>query len=200
MYTCHKFNNIEEVKIGNFIIESDSVIVSDPSYDMGTWCQGVILNIKPGKYNAFILKQDCGEWGNRVSALYVLHEKYVFDTSKIDMWNECPFEVGVDSGQAGIFDISFYLNDDLIQKSDYSSNPQYDGSQNYSWEDNEKEDNFYYACCSHTLSLLQAGVLAKGAVARSGFGDGDYRAFTKSEDDGKVFAIKIIFIELEEKE
>lgn len=54
----------------------ETVIVSDPCYKKGTWCQ-IKLNVKPGVYNIYPKKLDFydGE-DKRNSMLFAVHEDY----------------------------------------------------------------------------------------------------------------------------
>lgn len=80
------------------------VMVSDPCYGLGTWCQGVLENVLPGNYKCDVEYSDEGDWGERVSAIEVVHENY----DRPAEFKPEDFEVGVDSGQAGIFDYDYY--------------------------------------------------------------------------------------------
>ncbi len=73
---------------------------------MGTWCSGKIL-VKSGKYKVYVKKGDVPSWGDRVHALYIVHED--FSLEKLS-FKKTDIDVGVDSGQAGFF------NEDLYQK------------------------------------------------------------------------------------
>lgn len=81
------------------------VMVSDPCYKLGTWCQGVLENVLPGKYHCKVAFVDEGRWGTRVARIMVLHKNYLNKTLRVE---ECDFEVGVDSGTAGIYDYDYY--------------------------------------------------------------------------------------------
>jgi len=81
------------------------VMVSDPCYGLGTWCQGVLENVLPGQYDCNVEYSDEGTWGTRVSAIEVTHVNYKTGSLLLQMED---FEVGVDSGQAGIFDYEYY--------------------------------------------------------------------------------------------
>jgi len=86
-------------------------------------------------------------------------------------------EVGVDSGQAGVFDLAVY--------------PQ-DGSTG----EHDDENSFYGQCCKVTLDKTQgrAGKVNGGFVASSGYGDGGYDAYAIYDDRNNAVAIKIVFI------
>lgn len=91
------------------------VIVSDPCYNLGTWCQGVLENVLPGEYNC---SYNFDENEGRVSYMYVSHNSLDEKTVRnIVAYTEAEdFEVGVDSGMAGIYDYDYYAahhKDDL---------------------------------------------------------------------------------------
>lgn len=83
----------------------EKVMVSDPCYGLNTWCQGVLENVLPGDYRCNIEYSDEGDWGMRVSAIEVVHKDY----ERPEEFQAELFEVGVDSGQAGIFDYDYYV-------------------------------------------------------------------------------------------
>lgn len=92
--------------IGNFDVTSGELMVSDPCYERGAWCHGVVQNVVNGKWSAHMEtlnnKQTNG-WGERVSELVaVLNEEGRYYLPHLQ-WEKVGFEVGVDSGQAGIF-------------------------------------------------------------------------------------------------
>ena len=91
------------------------VMVSDPCYKLGTWCQGVLENVLPGEYNC---SYNFDENEGRVSYMYVSHNSLDEKTVRnIVAYTEAEdFEVGVDSGMAGIYDYDYYAarhKDDL---------------------------------------------------------------------------------------
>lgn len=115
----------------------EKVMVSDPCYGLNTWCQGVLENVLPGNYECNVEYSDEGDWGTRVAAIEVTHED-----CRIFRFEAEDFEVGVDSGQAGIFDYDYYcqyhtdrkdsehVDDDWYNRvcdktSGYISNPNY---------------------------------------------------------------------------
>ncbi len=169
-----------KVNLGRFINESGKFIVSDPCYEDGAWYQGKISNIKTGTWDAYIIKSDEGVFGQRNAELIAKHSS-LDDDRGLD-WELCDFIVGVDSGQAGIFDANHYNNDSVFGKGE---KPVHDYG----------ETKFYGFCCDLTLSETQGGVLKYGAVATSGFGDGSYNCFISKDRNGKVVAVKIIFIQ-----
>lgn len=166
--------------VGQFKVAGGKLIVTDPCYKADTWCNGIIKNVKNGVWNGYINVQDFGAGGlggRRVTAL----------------WAECegagmggPFtlqdiDVGVDSGQAGIFSMKSYP----------PNGGSHDGG----------DEEFYDKCCNLTLSPSAAGVIDFGVVSSSGFGDGGYACYVSKgvagAYKGKVVAVKIVFIDEE---
>jgi hypothetical protein len=162
--------------IGTFELTDKNVIISDPCYDVGTWCQGELNNVKTGVWNAYIKESEDGS----IAELIVCYIG-VNDISKLDnKWNLESFTIGVDSGQAGFFQKDKYRNN-----STSLDMPSYFP---------EKDDRWYGVCCNITLSRQGAGVLEGGVVSSSGYGDGCYDMYT-IEEEGEVVAMKIVFID-----
>jgi len=90
-----------------------------------------------------------------------------------EKWKNTNIEVGVDSGQCGIFQDSKYPEGDTGE-----------------WGE---KDSFYGKCCELTLGNENGGVLDFGIVSSSGYGDGSYDCLIFSSND-KISAIRIIFI------
>lgn len=154
------------------ILLTDIVMVSDPSYTEPTWCQIKLKDVKPGYYNVYSKSHDCGDWGVRQSMLMVIHEDFV---NKKLRWEEHPGEVGVDSGQAGIFNYESYRNDSIAEDIGFG-----DGDisflSNFPKDENPGED-WYLAMSSRTLGEKGWGTYDRGVVSRSGFGDGGYKLY-----------------------
>lgn len=160
---------MEQIRLGK------KVRVSDPCYGTKVWCAGTIDNVKEGLYNVEVELVD-DLWGSRhsrVKSLTVVHTDYkgslVFNES-------APFEVGVDSGQAGIYDEDYY--------SQYHSIDNCNG-------------DWYEDVCELTYP---AGTKdGKCAVSSSGYGDGCYICELVKENN-EVVAIRIVFIEEDEED
>ena len=176
-------NNIE-INDKGFIALGDKIMVSDPCYGMNTWCQGVIDNVLKGNYKCTVETSDEGEWGNRVSAIQVVHEDYVKKSLEYSKEN---FEVGVDSGQAGIFDYEYYKK--------YHSDSSEIEHVNKAW---------YWEICELTVTTnvnwptiqISDGntIDGLGFVSSSGYGDGGYDCWTAHNDEGKIVAIRVEYI------
>ena len=96
----------ETLDLGTFEMVSSRMAVSDPCYDADVWCRGELENVLPGTWQAYAIKRDKGEWGPRVVRLVAVHREYA-DTCEFAA-ELAPFEVGVDSGQAGLIDCLHY--------------------------------------------------------------------------------------------
>lgn len=172
----------ELINLGNFEAETDEFMVSDPCYDLHTWCQGKLTNVKNGIWTGYVNKINDEDFGDRCATLFAIHSSYenefLDDMLSLD-WMECEFLVGVDSGQAGIFDISHYSDDEVIDVE-----PQFKCD----------SSKWYEACCDQTLGETGAGIIPFGVVSSSGYGDGGYSAYVVKNHDKKIVAVKIEFI------
>ena len=169
---------------------SDKVVVTDPCYTRDTWCMGFLENVKPGNFTPTLEYEDQEE---RVRELMIVHESESYISPA--RWEKQDFEVGVDSGQAGIFCDSLYPQGET---GDYGD-----------------KTTFYGACCNATLGEGYEGiqewarkggkgprpewnqgdtVFGKGVVSCSGYGDGGYECFVARDSNGQIIAIKIEFI------
>lgn len=185
----------------NQILLGNSVIVTDPCYDTNTWCQAKVENVLEGKYDTCCNVVDTGDWGKRNASLIAIHENYRGEELN---WEIFPAEIGVDSGQAGIFDIRDYRKDGLEME---LPTTMYDGESFDSdkWksffskkEDDEEGEDFYKKMCKFTLSDEGWGSYASGVVSRSGFGDGAY-VLRVAKDNDKVIGFFIDFAVEEEE-
>lgn len=165
------------------------VMVSDPCYSEPTWCQIKLENVKPGTYRAFHKEHDSGDWGVRSSMIMVIHEDHLDDDI---IWYAHKGEVGVDSGQAGIFSYDTYRKDGVEMEVPTIG---YDG-RNFDWldfpGDKQEGDEWYKNMCKITLTTTGWGTYSNGLVSRSGFGDGSYTLYVAHEY-GDIIAMCIDF-------
>ena len=98
---------MSKIKLGQ------QVVVSDPCYTIPTWCQAVVDGVKPGTYESYVKKVDLNDWGVRCSMLIAVHEDY---RDGVLRWEEYPADIGVDSGQCGIFSSESYRNDSITER------------------------------------------------------------------------------------
>lgn len=167
---------------------SDKVRVSDPCYDNDVWCKTMLTGVLPGKFKVEVDKSDEGGWGNRVASLTVVHE----DFGHLNDW-EYHSEIGVDSGQAGVFCESTYRNDGIVEnintpKSDFHI--VFDG----------EGEKWYEAMCKFTLSGEGWGSYDTGVVTSSGYGDGGYPLNIIREENGYIVGMKITYLFPEDEE
>ena len=182
-----------------FEVVSGKMVLSDPCYELGTWCQGVVDNVKNGTWVGIIEQSDEGNWGTRNSILISLNKEEWERTPKLEYWlvgkfntERLNFDGGVDSGQFGHFDYKNYRNDKVAE-----GLPKAFGD---GWSV-EEGDEWYRACCHITLEEEYCfGVLPFGVVSSSGYGDGSYDTYGIRNHDGQFVGFMTIFIGNEEEE
>ena len=195
-------------------------MVSDPCYGLNTWCQGVLDNILSGEYECVVEHSDEGEWGTRVSAIEVRHKDY---KDKFIIMDPESFEVGVDSGQAGIFDYEYYEKyhsdckeiphvddnwyDNVGNKTfTQTKNPNYEPFKFFldePWEDEIKRRIEYEKSEKSELYLgkFDANTIDNlGFVSSSGYGDGGYTCWTARNDNNQIVGIRVEFITEDDEE
>lgn len=146
---------------------SSNVRVSDPCYDMDTWCAGSLENVLPGTYNCFY--QRTGE--GRVAAIKAVHEEY--DPTEYEPMEIQNIDVGVDSGECGIYDEDYFAK-------------------------NCKDEEWYQSTFVPGDAILLDN---KAFISSSGYGDGSYICkVARRKSDGYIVSIGIIFISFDEDE
>ncbi len=179
--------------IGTFQISSGQVLVSDPCYkkayhEGSMKISGKLENVCSGEWQSAVFRNDeTGGWGLRN------HYLVAWLNNLPNSWTEeDSFCVGVDSGQAGIFDFERYPDGEDT-----------DQSENYLARDTgeyQDLDSFYGQCCLITMeNESNAGPVTydgqtMGSVSSSGIGDGAYQCLTHRNEDGQIDGIKIVFI------
>ena len=91
---------------GRDIELGDKVVISDPCYDLDVWCSGILENVKPGIWRTKAENANINCWGDRCTALIAWY-KDVEEPNNED-FEKTSIDVGVDSGQAGIFDYKHF--------------------------------------------------------------------------------------------
>lgn len=203
------------------------VMVSDPCYKLGTWCQGVLENVLSGEYNCKVIFVDEGTWGVRVARIVVIHKDYENRTLRVEREN---FVVGVDSGTAGIYDYDYYTKYHTDKDKDNAwygrtyecsrilmQNPNYMTLEDYMknvkenltdeddefWELNARLEYFGNPTYNLKTSSMPDGqpIDGRGFVSSSGDGDGSYSCFTfYSSDRDEVVGISVEFISEDDEE
>lgn len=161
------------------------VVVSDPCYEIPTWCHAVVEGVLPGTYIGEINTSDEGVWGTRVANLKAIHEDHHLTKHKIK-WEQHPNTIGVDSGQCGIFNFDQYRDDK--QSESYDIELMFSGD----WSD-KPGDDWYQRMCTLTNSEDSYGVTPDGIVSCTGFGDGAYTLMVGKVND-VIVAFEIEFI------
>lgn len=169
--------------IGRFSL-GNKVMVSDPCYGTNTWCQGVLENVRKGFWDAYIKMCDKGPWGNRVAELVAINLDYndEYDGLTSEDINELQeFEVGVDSGTAGIFDYEYYCKHHDTKHADED------------WYEKQIHHQFFPGVDS---SDWQNSVFTEfnGVASSSGYGDGGYDCYVAHNEEGEIVGIKIVYI------
>ncbi len=181
--TMKRNKTMRATEVGTFEVESGEVRVSDPCYEIDTWCAGTLENVKKGTWIAKVIHS-----GGRCAILVAHHKDnpIKYDSDKFIAEG---FEVGVDSGQAGIFDQEYFKNDEIVK-----------GVKRIGKKKDQicVDEPWYSVCCDRTLQKTGAGVIPFGCVSSSGWGDGGYECSTVKTND-EITAIKIDFAILEDE-
>jgi len=157
--------------LGKFNVTSGKLRVTDPCYDKGTWCSGTI-DVPNGEWDAYLELSDEGSWGTRVASIQIIKDNSPTSAA----WELTNIDVGVDSGQAGFFDESFY-------------------------PDQPGLTSFYNKVCKLTTGREQGGIIdGFGAVSSTGYGDGGYKCYVARNDANEIVSAKIVFIDDEYEE
>jgi hypothetical protein len=170
------------IKLGSFNVNSGRVVISDPCYDLGSWSQTVIDNVKTGQWVAVIEQLDKGHLGICNAKIIVYHSEHGMPYEH--RWRIIEYDVIMDSGQVGFFDIEVFRNDAVAKPST---------SLGASKQEERGERWYRHICDLATNTEEGAGVTEGGAVSSSGYGDGGYSLFIV-RDNGQIVAMKIVFI------
>lgn len=156
-------------EIGEFKVTSEKLRISDPCHPSDTWCAGTLKYVLNGTWKACY--KTFGYMPKFITELICHHKD--FPLSQLDFSHRASFEVGVDSGIAGIFDENYF----------------------------ESDNEIWYEDVTEPLMSDVAAYVGDGFVlSRAGYGDGGYDCFYVKTKDGTVIGAKIIFIEEEEDE
>ena len=156
------------------IILGSKVVVSDPCYQIPTWCRAVIDGVLPGEYNVISeMTEKTGGWGRRNQNVVAIHSDYLKHGENVQDydWVLMPqFNIGVDSGQCGIFDFETFRNDAIADSIEVVKETDENGDWNY--EHTEEGDAWYDKMCQLTLMTIDGwGSYDKGVNASSGYGE-----------------------------
>ena len=181
-----KYNN-KTIPLGTFQVSSGKLIISDPCYgydeEDSEDLQVLLNSAKRGDWSATV-SYDEDE---------VVHQLAVFWGNMEPEGEWIPIEqlITVDSAQAGIFEFTFFGDDEKIIGEVVNV---------YDIEMDDDVSKYYVACCDAVASEQQGGIVPGGAVAMSGFGDGLYPVYIKQDASGDIVSVMIDFLESNEDE
>lgn len=165
------------ISLGNFQVESGRLMVTDPCYGHDG-IHNVLNNVANGNWYAFVTINSESQIATLVATkrCSVMTERHKAD-----------FTVYVDSGQAGIFDVAHYANNDDVGS--------YEAFSNVPFRDSKDHEPWYKMCCDRTLDETSAGTIPFGVVSSSGYGDGGYECFYGVDAEGEIVVVQIVFID-----
>lgn len=203
----------------SFEVKSGALRVTDPCYDMDTWCAGTLEDVKNGKWLAHvgyniselqamidavkdddqrkILETSYGQrirelrdedpvegYIGRVAYIAIRHESTIACTPPyLKNFAESETHVGVDSGQAGFFDLEPFAAQSATEE------------ENGGYNQDTEHGKFYRSICEQTNEdAEQFAVVPFGAASSSGYGDGGYDLYVLRDKDGLVIEAVIVFI------
>jgi hypothetical protein len=169
-------------KIGSYLQETTSTIISDPCYEISQGKSAIKLStvmnkVQPGKWIGCV-KYYGG--GGRVAQLLAFHQDY--DPSRLQ------FKTGggapVDSGQMSIVDKSYFRNDDIVGNLPVWKK----------YRPMKRTGELWYSMCCNITLTKSAGIIPYGIVSNSGWGDGWYPLYYANNRTGHKVAFRISFI------
>lgn len=220
----------------SFEVKSGALRVTDPCYNMETWCAGTLEGVKNGKWFAQLgysidegelerirkwhqnkidklqalidAGKDEGErkilevwygqriqdlkdkdpvegYIGRVAYIAIRHESAAACTPiDLDRYQTSEICVGVDSGQAGFFDLEPFAAQSATEE------------ENGGYNQDTEHGKFYRSICEQTSEgdLATVGIVPFGAASSSGYGDGSYSLYVLRDKDGLVIEAVIVFI------
>ena len=167
-------------KTQTFEVTSGAIHATDPCYDLDIWCAGTIDNVLNGTWEAHVTHDD----EDYVASITVRHKDACKDEPALP-FSRIPQVFAVDSGQFGFFDLGRFTD--------------------------ERGEGFYEDVCDLTAPVNDKGDELQqtkftfrgfGIVTRSGFGDGRYPVYATRDPQGRVIAMKVVFLpdEVEDQE
>lgn len=164
---------LTRVPLGEFTVISGTLIASDPCYDgIDSRVQVVLRGARRGVWNATALS--CMFNGRPLTSMIIAaHAEH--ECSPIEeIWADATgiFGVGVDSGQAGIFDVRHYRDEAMVPKDAGASG--------------------WYEMVCDAKDSGGAAVIPFGCVADSGYGDGMYTCVV-SRSGGQIVGVAVVF-------
>jgi hypothetical protein len=165
---------------------SNEVMVSDPCYEVPTWCQHKLTNVLPGEYQCTVAKFQASLWGERCSFIIAVHKDYNTD-EKLNWRTVKAATIGVDSAQAGFFSMETYRKDEIFVTG------QSEHSKRWGSHKNDGGDEWYgHMCDLSDIYKDKWGTYPNGIVSSSGIGDGSYE-LRVAKHKGKIVGMVLDF-------
>lgn len=178
--------------IGTFLADSGELIVADPGYTLddvkeGGSLAGRVKRAKKGLWTLSIIYEPPTGDDRRCAELLVKHESIT--TAKGLVKTRQKGLIGVDSGQAGVFDAVRFRDPNVVPK-------------DQAWKDKpmDADDLWYSLCCERTVEPACAGVIPYGGVSSSGDGDGSYGWDVYRNKAGEAVAVRIVFMDEDDED
>ena len=179
-----------ETQFGTFQVTGDTLVVSDPGYDLETVERGNGAKLRDplkGVWRAHaIIAHFSSPSFSLVADLVVYHESV--DPARLS-WKKGAEIVGVDAGMMGVYDLQHFHDHSVVPK---DTRWTFGDGKN---QPADPEDLWYSMCCEITMSGTNGGVVSGGVVTNSGKGDGAYEYFLSRSPDGHVVGVKVHFVD-----
>jgi len=142
----------------------EKTLITDPCYSKGTWCSGAVKT-EPGTYRAYSLSATSDPY-RQVEGGFIVHSSLDGKILPFDCQIDTGIDVGVDSGECGVYDDAKFPEDgiDIEEDAEFSPTHEYRGY-GIDW----------------------------GKTFHSFGGDGSFKAYVHKNDKGSVDAIRIDF-------
>lgn len=125
----------------------------------------------------------------RIAHIRICHAEHALDglpTLDLASYFVAGLHVGVDSGQAGFFDLARYAAQSATELKDARGR----------FDQQTAHGEFYRQVCALTCETKESfGTLEWGAVSSSGYGDGGYLCHVRRDAAGEVIAAVIVFVD-----
>lgn len=166
---------MKSAHIGNIIL-GKNVTISDPCYISELVLSSIsIKNVYEGLFQCYVKTAVYGAWGKRVHQMVAINKDYI-NQVRADHYELLGF-VSVDSGTMCISDTDYYdahhseeLDEDWYNKSVCDM---------FKDDDDDVSTNLVGGRCF---------------ISESGIGDGGYECYGAYNEDGKLVALKIVFL------
>lgn len=123
------------------------------------------------------------DWTGRVAYLHIRHESVMNEPIDPFAFVKAEMHVGVDSGQAGFFDLEAFKLVAQLPNHAADKIP------------NHPHKAFYETCGEQTLGADAWGVVqGMGCVSSSGYGDGSYSLLERRNEAGELIEARIVYM------